>query len=79
MADSERSEITPISFVGQHHPDLPVEVLDRSAMVERLGVDHFARPQRASFYLVLLIRAGAGTHRVDFETVPVRPAGRNRK
>ena len=75
MVESGQPSIRAIDFSSLRHPDLPVEVIERSELLARLGSNHLAAPQRLSFHQFLLVRAGSGAHTVDFEDIPVM-AGR---
>lgn len=62
-----------MGFFGQQHLDLRVEVLDRSALVARMGAEFFARPDRPAFDTLMLVHSGSGTHTIDFERVVLVP------
>jgi hypothetical protein len=51
-----------------------VEILDRDELITRLRVDTPGIPERASFFIMLLVEQGIGIHVVDFEAVNARPA-----
>jgi AraC-like DNA-binding protein len=75
MVDSGQSPIRLIDFASRLHPDIPVEVIERTELLRRFGPDYFATPERPSFHALLLVRSGRGVHTVDFQKVPVM-AGR---
>jgi hypothetical protein len=43
-------------------------------LITRLRVDTPGIPERASFFIMLLVEQGIGIHVVDFEAVNARPA-----
>lgn len=51
------------------HPSLPVEVLTRSDIVNRITCRELSSRQRADFHQLVVCTEGSGTHHVDF--VPV--------
>jgi len=63
--------ILPVDFRTSVHPDLPVEVVDRSELIGRF--DSSTPPFRASFHVLHLVRAGQGVHGIDFERIPLTP------
>lgn len=73
MVESGQGEIRPVSFAGQRHPGLMVEVLRRSEVVDRVGPAFFVRPDRPSFDTLMLVERGLGRHGVDFEQVALLP------
>ncbi len=58
-----------MEFSSGARPDLPVEVVDYDALVERVGSSLFAAARRPSFGVLLLVRGGVGVHTVDFDEV----------
>ncbi|MEZ5351004.1 MAG: helix-turn-helix transcriptional regulator [Bryobacteraceae bacterium] len=52
---------------------LPVEVIDRSELIRRLGRALLASPERPEFESFLLVRSGTGLHTVDFTETPLKP------
>ena len=73
MVRSGHGSIRPVDFEGQEHPDLQVEVLDRTDLVQRVGAEFFARPDRPSFDTLMFVHRGTGVHTVDFERVALAP------
>lgn len=71
MVKTGQIRIRPVSFSSSVHPELPVEVIERSEMLKRLGHDYFETPDRPSFDALLLMRSGRGVHTVDFHPTPV--------
>jgi AraC-like DNA-binding protein len=66
-----QSAIRSLEFESKIHPELPVEVLDRSELVTR--TDPFPSPDRHFFHGLHLTLSGQGVHVVDFETVVLKP------
>lgn len=62
-----------IEFAPQGSTGLPVEVLRRSTLVERMASREIATRQRVGFHQLLLCTHGSGTHMVDFEPVAFEP------
>lgn len=61
-----------IPFAPQsRHRHLPVEILNRSELVERIAGSELASRQRAEFHQLVICTAGTGTHNVDYEAVPL--------
>ncbi len=73
VVESRQGEIQQIGFASELHADLPVEVLDYQALIERMGPAHFRSAQRVSFGLVFVVRGGTGRHTVDFEAIRMIP------
>lgn len=65
--------IRPVDFDSRLHPNIPVEVVERRDLIERIDRLVLARPERVSFTTVMLVRSGTGTHTIDFESVPLAP------
>ncbi len=66
----------PIMGVEFAHPrltSLGLEVLALSDLRRRASPEHFLRPQRPAFHVLLLFRAGTGWHTLDFQTLPCVP------
>lgn len=74
VASGQPPSIRPIEFASGIHPKLPVEVVERSDLIRRLGHQHFVPPQRPAFDSFLLGRSGVGRHVVDFVETSLRPA-----
>ncbi|WP_436794629.1 AraC family transcriptional regulator [Actinospongicola halichondriae] len=55
----------------RRHPKLPVEVVDRSSILERTRDRELGYRQRVGFHLLIVCTAGQGSHVVDFEPVQV--------
>ncbi len=51
------------------HRLLPVEVVDRAELIERIAGRELNSRQRADFHQLVVCTSGAGTHYVDFEPV----------
>lgn len=62
-----------IVFRSSLHSELPVEVLTRTELVRRAGARELRSVQRARFHQLVLCHRGNGVHRVDFESVEMRP------
>ena len=75
MVESGQPAIIAVSFATRRHADLPVEVLDRREIFERVGPERLTRPERPTFHELMLMRSGGGVHTVDFEAIEAR-AGR---
>jgi AraC-like DNA-binding protein len=73
MVGNGHSSILPLEFSNRIHPNLPVEVTDRSDVIRRLGRPHFTVPSRPTFHSLHLVHSGHGFHTVDFEQAPLRP------
>jgi hypothetical protein len=65
--------VLPVNFASGRNESLPVEVLDYSALVERMGPEYFLHAQRPSFEFLILVRAGTGVHTVDFQHHTLHP------
>ncbi|MEM7138991.1 MAG: helix-turn-helix transcriptional regulator [Myxococcota bacterium] len=70
MVNSRQTPIREIDFDSPLHPDIPIEVIERAELMQRFPPEYFAAPQRHSFSMMILVRAGRGTHTVDFREVP---------
>lgn len=53
----------------RHRRGIPVEVVDRSALLARITARELQSRQRAAFHQLVMCTAGSGTHLVDFEPV----------
>lgn len=53
----------------RRHRLVPVEVVDRSELIDRIAARELTHRQRATFHQLVLCTAGHGTHYVDFEPV----------
>ncbi len=73
MVRNGQTAIRAVDFDSPSWPDLPVEVLERSALLTGHAAPHLEAPERANFHAFVLVRRGTGTHTVDFTVVPVRP------
>lgn len=73
MIENGQSPIRSVDFDSQVHPRLPVEVLERHALLARVGSELLIAPERPSFQLLLLMRSQRGSHTVDFTEIPSRP------
>lgn len=73
MVKSGHLEIRAVDFQSALGPALPVEVLDRVELLDRVGPAHFALPQRPTFPQFVLMRSEGGAHVVDFEPISARP------
>ncbi len=63
----------PLAFAPQeHHPNIPVEVLQRSDVLVRREQEHAALRERSGFHQLILGTQGQGVHIVDFEPIDVR-------
>ena len=61
-----------ISFSPRHsHPNLPVEVLERSELLPRISSREAGSRQRSEFHQLIVCTSGSGTHHVDFEAIPI--------
>lgn len=65
--------IRPVDFDSRLYPGIPVEVIERRELLERVDRVVLARPERVSFTTVMLVRSGTGSHTIDFEAVPLTP------
>jgi AraC-like DNA-binding protein len=63
---SGAGEIPDIRYSNRDRPKLQVEALTLSDLVRRVPPDHFDRPQRPEFHLLILCLEGSGAHWVDF-------------
>ena len=73
MVESGQTGIRPVEFESRRHPHLPVEVIEWRELLERVPPSLLAAPQRPTFHLLLLVRAGRGSHTVDFTEIRARP------
>ncbi len=65
--EEKREPAIDIFFDPQHHSGgLPVEILDRQELMERMPDRHMRNLQRARFHQLVVCSAGHGTHHVDF-------------
>ncbi len=65
----------PIKRIRFHNPRLArlgVETLTYKELQTRAPAEHFAKPERIEFYLLILYSRGRGVHHVDFVAHPVR-------
>ena len=65
---SEQS-ILGVGFENPTFPKLGIESLRLSELLSRASPNHFARPQRPGFHLLLLFTDGCGDHFLDFRRV----------
>jgi AraC-like DNA-binding protein len=70
MVESGQSPIRAVDFQSPGHLDSSVEVIERSELFASRPAEYFAVPERPSFHVLVLVRAGRGVHTVDFEEVP---------
>lgn len=73
MVESGQPAIVSVPFATRRHADLPVEVLERREIFERVGPERLTRPERPTFHELMLMRSEGGVHTVDFETIEARP------
>ncbi len=73
VAIDRHDKIIQVDFSGQKSGGLPVEVVDRSDLMNWLRHDHPGLPERNSFFVMMLARDGVGSHLIDFQTIPVQP------
>jgi AraC-like DNA-binding protein len=71
MVASGQPAIQPLEFESSIHPDLPVEVLERSELIGRFGQS--PPPDRPFFHALHLVHSGQGVHIIDFERVQLKP------
>ena len=62
MVESGRSPIVSVGFSSRRHAGLPVEVLERREVLQRVTPERLARPERPDFHALMLMRSGGGTH-----------------
>jgi len=67
-----RDTIAEVRFHNPRLEPLGVETLTLAELQTKVPPEHFARPERIDFYLLMLFTAGQGEHRVDFINYPVR-------
>lgn len=73
MVESRHSFDRPpieVRYAPRDHRLLPVEVVDRAAVVERN--EHVVHRQRSGFHQLILVTHGRGSHWIDFDQVQVR-------
>ena len=64
---AEREPAIDVFFEPQHQPGgVPVEVLRRQELMERMPERHMRNLQRARFHQLIVCTEGSGTHHVDF-------------
>lgn len=73
MVESGQDQIRSVAFDSRLHPHLPVEVVERDALLARVDPATLASPQRPSFHLLMLMRSDHGAHTVDFAAISARP------
>lgn len=52
---------------------LPVEILDRAELLQRIKGRELASRQQASFHQLIVCTGGSGAHQVDYETIEMSP------
>ncbi|MEM7417797.1 MAG: helix-turn-helix transcriptional regulator [Gemmatimonadota bacterium] len=67
------SPIRDVHYESPLHAALPVEVLDRTTLIDRFEPDFFRHPERVDFHLLILSLDGRGSHWVDFVDVDLGP------
>ena len=67
------ADLVEVQFGASHSPGLPVEVVDRSELLERKKDDELPYRQRVGFHILYLVTCGSGMHHVDFEPVEMKP------
>lgn len=73
MVESGQQQIRRVPFRSVLHGAVPVEVIDRSALMRRFDSRYFARPDRHLFTMLMFIWDGHGSHMIDFEQVELTP------
>lgn len=63
----------PVEFRSPVHPLLPVEVIDRDDLFDRIDPTDLGTAQRPTFDCILLTRSARGVHTVDFVDIPAAP------
>ncbi len=64
---AKREPAIDVFFAPQNRPSgVPVEVLDRQELMERMPERHMLNLQRARFHQLIVCTEGSGTHHVDF-------------
>jgi AraC-like DNA-binding protein len=65
--------IMGVAFENPRFPSLGVEALTLSDLLGRVPPQHFLRPQRPGFHVLLLFSAGRGWHSLDFAAIRCGP------
>jgi AraC-like DNA-binding protein len=73
MIQSGQPSIQLVEFSSRRHVELPVEVLERSEVIERVAATRLSMPERPSFDELILMHSAGGSHIVDFDEIPARP------
>lgn len=61
-----------VDYQPGRHERLPVEVVQRSAVLERIAGRELVQRQRVGFHQLVVCLDGEGVHHVDFEPLPLR-------
>lgn len=65
--EGDREPAIDVFFAPQHQPGgVPVEILKRQELMERMSERHMRNLQRARFHQLIVCTQGQGTHHVDF-------------
>ena len=65
--DNGQEPAIDVFYEPQHQPgSVPVEILERQELMERMPDRHMRNLQRARFHQLILCTEGSGTHHVDF-------------
>ncbi len=75
MRRAARSTANGISVVRWHPPSgyaLPLEVMRVTDLRRRGSAEHFSRPQRVEFFMLMAITRGPARHTIDFEPLELR-------
>lgn len=62
-----------MSFRGPTLRRMPIEIATNTEIRNRVGAGFFARPDRPSFAILMLVDDGTGYHTVDFRQVRLVP------
>lgn len=65
--------IRTVGFESASHPAAPVEVTTNRGLFARVEPAFFARPDRPSFTILMLVERGSGVHTIDFHQVRLVP------
>ena len=70
--DNGHEPTIDVFYEPQHQPgSVPVEILERQELMERMPDRHMRNLQRARFHQLIVCTEGSGTHHVDFLAHPL--------
>lgn len=72
MSTALAHPIKGVRFENARRPGLKIDCLTRSRLMVLMPREHFAKPERPDFHLLMLCTEGSGSHSVDFQQLEIQ-------